>query len=372
MNELDTLNVHLLLVEDNEGYLELAITRLQKFGYQHIDTAQDEIEAQEKLDTHHFDVIVADMRLGTHIDGGFTIVDEVKQRNITSVVIILTANDSVVDCRKALKGYGCWDYIPKNLRGNKSALEELHHSIQAALIYLNHWGNPKDEKWIADNLPQLREQYLNRYIAVINQTVIEVAETEATLIQRIEERKLPLFLTVIQKIEAEILPAHSILELIQQGESTSLEFKQAFQYDANKPNRKNEALRFATLKTIAAFLNSEGGTLLLGVRDDGTIIGLEDDFSLLGEKRAPTDTLEQTLVNLMTDYLGNIFASFVTISFECLADKTVGIVKVKPATQPAFVKKQGEEIFFIRTGNSTRKLETKTEIFSYLREKRKY
>jgi hypothetical protein len=48
MNNLDTSNVYLLLVEDNEGYLEPAIRRLKIFGYQHIDTALDEIEARER------------------------------------------------------------------------------------------------------------------------------------------------------------------------------------------------------------------------------------------------------------------------------------------------------------------------------------
>ena len=51
------------------------------------------------------------MRLGEDSSGGFTIVEEIQQRNITSIVIILTANDSIKDCRKALRGGLCWDYM---------------------------------------------------------------------------------------------------------------------------------------------------------------------------------------------------------------------------------------------------------------------
>jgi ActR/RegA family two-component response regulator len=69
MNELATSNVHLLLVEDNERYLERAIRRLKKFGYQHIDIASNESDARAKFEQKHFDVIIADMRLGRNDDG---------------------------------------------------------------------------------------------------------------------------------------------------------------------------------------------------------------------------------------------------------------------------------------------------------------
>ncbi len=91
MNDFEISNVHLLLVEDNEGYLEREIRRLKKFGYQHIDTATTVREAKDKLANKHFDVIVADMKLdkddGEDKDetGGFTILDAVQQNNITSI-----------------------------------------------------------------------------------------------------------------------------------------------------------------------------------------------------------------------------------------------------------------------------------------------
>jgi ActR/RegA family two-component response regulator len=253
MNDLVTSNVHLLLVEDNEGYLERALRRLTKFGYQHLDTAAKESEAREKLDQNHYEVIITDMRLGQNDEGGFTIVDEVKQRNLSAVVIILTANDTVADCRKALKGYGCWDYISKSMR-ERSALEELHHSIQQALTYLNRWGNRKDEKWIEENWAELLDNYRNQYIAVINNAVIETAATEPALKERLTERKLPRFLPVIKQITAPTPTRSSLTELIQQGESATLEFKKTFQYDADEPNKPKNYLRHASLKTLAAFL----------------------------------------------------------------------------------------------------------------------
>jgi len=198
MNDLITSHVHLLLVEDNKNYLKQIIKWLTRFGYQHIDTAQSTAEFKEKLEQNHYDVIVTNMRREGDSGSSSTIMNEVKQRHITSVVIILTANDTVIDCRQAFKD-GCWDYIPKNIKGN--VFEVLHHSIQEAITYFNHWGNRKDSKWIEEHWMELLENYPNQYIAVINNTVIDSADTEELLKTRIRERKLPHFLPVIKKIE---------------------------------------------------------------------------------------------------------------------------------------------------------------------------
>ena len=86
---MQTENVHLLVVEDNLGYLGQTLEWLQDFGYQQIETATSATQAQEKLG-EPFDVIIADMRMEQD-DSGFAIVDEVKARNLSAVVIILTA-----------------------------------------------------------------------------------------------------------------------------------------------------------------------------------------------------------------------------------------------------------------------------------------
>ncbi len=366
-DDLVTANVQLLLVEDNEGYLERAIRRLKKFGYQHIETAADEQKARDKLDRQHFDVIVADMRLGRHDDGGFTIVDEVKQRNITSVVIILTANDTVTDCRKALKGYGCWDYISKTMR-DRSALEELHDSIQEALIYLNRWGNSKDEKWIEEQWDFLLALYQNQYVAVINNKVIESAETEEALKARIHERKLPLFLLVIRKIEAETAQQQSINDLRQEEESDTLEFKSTLQWDIKK-SRQNDELRFEVLGTLVGFMNHEGGTLLIGVQDDHSVLGLGPDLDSLGQGKN-LDDFQQLLNNLISDRIGTAFAPLIKIRFEKVEGKVVCAIDVKRGAEPVFLAvqegKQRIKKFYIRQGNTTRLLDVE-EAHHYIR-----
>jgi predicted small metal-binding protein len=115
-------------------------------------------------------------------DSGFVILEKVKELKINSAVIILTANDTVEDCRKSFKA-GVRDYISKNMRGNP--FEELHKSIQESLTYLRRWGgNKEDTEWIDRHINELCGSYLGKFVAVINNTVIESADTEEEVLHQ--------------------------------------------------------------------------------------------------------------------------------------------------------------------------------------------
>ena len=79
--------------------------------------------------------------------------------------------------------------------------------------------------------------------------------------------------------EPEITQERPISELIVLGDSVTLEFKSTLQWDVIH-DQMNNNLRHSSLKTISAFLNTEGGTLIIGVEDDGTIFGLDNDLKL--------------------------------------------------------------------------------------------
>jgi hypothetical protein len=68
-----------------------------------------------------------------------------------------------------------------------------------------------------------------------------------------------------------------ISELIRLGESAVLEFKSTLQWDVRQA-QANHNLRISVLRTVAAFMNSQGGTLVIGVDDDGTVLGLDRDL----------------------------------------------------------------------------------------------
>jgi ActR/RegA family two-component response regulator len=342
---MQTENVHLLVVEDNPRFLRELLEDLKEYGYQQIATATSAAQAQEKL-VAPFDVIISDMRMEQD-DSGFAVVNEVKARSLSSVVIILTANDTVSDCRDAFK-LGAWDYISKNMRGDIVAA--LHESIQEAIAYFNRWGNVQNEQWIHENRETLEQTFWGQYIAVINRTVIDAAETEEALQRQIEERQLRRFLTTIFKV-GDLRP---IADLIKLPESAQLEYKSTLQWDV-KQNCKNEALRLSVLKTIAAFLNSEGGTLIIGVEDNQNILGLDQDLSVLS--KGTLDQFEQTIVNLIFSGMGASCTQFLKIRFEVVEEKEICAIDVRKSPKPVFLKSSKGLEFYIRAGNTSRSLD---------------
>jgi len=201
---IDVSHAKLLVVEDNQNYYDILLKRLTKKGYQHIECAQNEQQAYDCLERSHYDVIIADMRLNETNDGGFQVLDRVEEMRITSIVIILTANDTIADCRRALKTECCWDYICKNAGEGGSPIDEVDKAIQEALAYLNHWGNRHDKEWLKDNLENLRKEYPNKYVAVMNNQVIESADSKQEIDEKVKARRLPNFIPVIQKIPGEL------------------------------------------------------------------------------------------------------------------------------------------------------------------------
>jgi len=339
-------NVHLLVIEDNSKYLDeiLLSLREKRFGYKEIIVAKSTAEALEKLD-QPFDIVISDMRMEQD-DSGFGILDLVQQRNLSTVVIILTANDTVTDCRRAFRA-GAWDYISKTGKGD--IFEVLNDSIQDAIAYLDRWGSRPNQQWLDENNAELEANYWGQYIAIANQVVIESADTEQELFQRLEERKLRRFTTTIKKI-GDLRP---ITDLISLGESDKLEFKSSLQWDIRE-NKENKKLQLNALKTITAFLNADGGTLLIGVEDNGNIFGLSKDLQCFSN--CSLDQFERHLIQLIETNIGKKFLAYLKLRFDKINNQDVCGIYVRKADQAAFLKSDKGIEFYIRTGNSTKTL----------------
>lgn len=153
-----------------------------------------------------------------------------------------------------------------------------------------------------------------------------------------------------------------IKELILQGESDRVEFKTTLQWDVRQ-GKKSEAVRHSALKNVAAFLNTQGGTLLIGVTDEGEIHGLQDDLKLTGNSR---DKFEQTVASLLKEYLGPQYTSLIRRRFEELDGRLVYVIQVSPAPEAVFLKgKRGKE-FYVRSGTATHMLDPK-ETHEYIK-----
>jgi hypothetical protein len=157
-----------------------------------------------------------------------------------------------------------------------------------------------------------------------------------------------------------------ITNLIARGESAKLEFKATARWDVRQ-NKKNTVMEDLIVKTVAAFLNSHyGGTLLIGVEDDGTVHGLADDYQLWKPEERNRDKYELWLMNLLLTSYGKEFGPYIRATFHNLEGKEICKVSVAPAPKPAFTKEGIEERLYIKTGNSTRWL-TVREAIEYVK-----
>jgi hypothetical protein len=143
-------------------------------------------------------------------------------------------------------------------------------------------------------------------------------------------------------------------DYLKAGESATLEYKSTLRWDV-KEKQVNKALQKVIAKTIAGFLNFGGGLLLIGVVDDGSIYGIEDDMKTL--KGQNTDAFQQSLIALVTEYLGAEYAGFISISFEVRDGKTICIVKIESSPKPVFLCEAAGKEFYVRVGNTTRQLD---------------
>lgn len=161
-----------------------------------------------------------------------------------------------------------------------------------------------------------------------------------------------------------------VLEILKEDENRYLEFKSSSRWDYRQ-EKTNPELEKVVLKTIAAFGNTDGGILLIGVDDDKNILGLEQDFSTL--KKSTADFYEIHLRNILHNLMGVKYVSkHIRMQFEiCIDQKVICKIKIIPADEPLFLKyknKNGqfEEKFYVRSGNSSQEISSIAEINDYI------
>lgn len=194
--------------------------------------------------------------------------------------------------------------------------------------------------------------------------------------QFLEERRKTLakhlndFLDKITATEETVAPV-SLEDLIAEGESDELEFKSTLRWDL-KDGTLNKKLEEVILKTVAAFANSQGGTLLVGVADDGEVLGLEWDYHSLGG--GDRDKFELHLRNLLNQQFGAGFVtSKVAIKFHTIEDKEVCQIETSTAKEPIILKvkdRNGHSVekFYARSGNSSQEIPL-SEMNAYIKER---
>lgn len=209
---------------------------------------------------------------------------------------------------------------------------------------------------------KIAEEYANGGIRLLSE---ELSSKPGNFEKKVEKLLLDIYDKIQddsyktpEKIKTNYKKIDSYLE---KGENERIEYKSSLRWDT-KQNNVNKILEKVIAKSIAGFLNTDGGTLLIGVRDDGSIYGIEKDIETLN--RRDLDGFQQSLIQLIQNFLGINFTKYVHINFEKKDEKTVCIINVEHSPKPVFLKYKSNQEFYIRAGNTTKPLNPK-EMLEY-------
>ncbi|MDR9756291.1 MAG: DUF262 domain-containing protein [Thermoanaerobacterales bacterium] len=221
------------------------------------------------------------------------------------------------------------DYLPK-------MKERFSHQ---ELVKMYHW-HALPENWEQMNYREFLEQRRQLIAQIIFEgyQTLSIGRTE-----QIEEQPL------------------AINQIVDDGESSEVEFKSTLRVNLHTGN-KDRRMEMAILKTIAGFLNTNGGILIIGIADNGTPVGIDND----GFENE--DKMSLHLVNLVKNHIGPTILPYVHMRFEDYNGHRVMIVECSKGKAPVFVKDNNTEHFYIRTGPSTTELNA-SQIHEYIEQR---
>ena len=159
---------------------------------------------------------------------------------------------------------------------------------------------------------------------------------------------------------------NTILTKISNGESKTCEFKESLSLDVRQSEnnksyvpRKEEKIELSVLKTIAGFLNSDGGELFIGVNDESIICGIENELKRF--HKSSKDKMQLHLKSLIKQNIGLGSSNYINLELKKVNDKEIIHVICKKSDEPVYIK---DKDFYIRTGPATDKLEGR-ELVNY-------
>jgi len=234
---------------------------------------------------------------------------------------------------------------------------EIRDTNQIANFALVDWG---DNASIADQPPA---QYLPVLLQRFSPAEIAQMYYWHALPDGWEHMEYPEFLAARRERMAQVIRAGwerlggstgdtqdwTLEELVRTGETTTTEFKCCLRKNLHT-GQHDPRIEHSALKTIAGFLNGSGGKLIIGVADDGTPVGIqEDDFP-------HEDKMYLHLVNLINSRIGPTYMMYIQVRFDDYENHRVMVVDCAPARSPVFLKDGNVERFYLRTGASTTEL----------------
>ncbi len=238
--------------------------------------------------------------------------------------------------------------------GEISLEENESHPFPALLKHL-YLSLPVEQKTVVQALCAVHHSGITMPLLLVSGEIDPVEYAKGLISLRIKPREL--FCELLKEVSGvqawlncrshQAQQNNHLAGIIKNGEDDSTEFKSTLRWDI-RAGKTNPAIERACLKTISAFLNSSGGTLLIGVRDDGSIEGIGTD------RFANEDKFLLHLWMLIRTCLGRDFTPYIRTRLEKAEDKIVCIVTCRPSDRPVFLRQPGfDEELYIRVGPSS-------------------
>lgn len=165
-------------------------------------------------------------------------------------------------------------------------------------------------------------------------------------------------LAQVQAVVASDSAAIDAIKVISGGESSSVEFKSTLRFNLHA-KRADSNIELAVLKSIAGFLNAAGGTVVIGVKDDGEVLGLTlDQFQNL-------DKFQLHFWNLVREAIGPEFSEYIAAQPVTIKGVPIFVVGCRQSSRPVFLRwkspgdSKAQELFFVRAGPQTEQLGTR-------------
>ncbi len=244
---------------------------------------------------------------------------------------------------------------------HKKGMKSTRETNQIANYALVEWG---DNVKISDQppheyLPELKNRFSNPETERMYKLHALPENWEHMEYNDFLEKRRELMAMVIAKgyntlkaIEQDEGAEDSGFELakeIMNGESEAVEFKSTLRINMHTGN-KDPKMELAVLKTMAGFLNSNGGTLIVGVADDGSPVGIEEDGF------PNEDKMSLHLINIIKSRMGIPALTNINVNFDDYEDTRVMVVKCHKSPTSVFVQDGDIQRFYVRTGPATTEL----------------
>lgn len=282
---------------------------------------------------------------------------------------------NLLDARVLFSHHKVSDLMDPSTTGNKASLERHHIFPKAHLKKLditdiretNQIANFTMVEW-GDNV-KISDQAPSEYLPILkerfNGKELERMYYWHALPDNWENLNYADFLRQRRELMAKVIrdayltlaggPTHGLTKaipisaLVDEGETTTIEFKSTLRINLHT-GEKDPRMEMAILKTLAGFINTGGGTLVIGVTDDGDPVGIETD------KFPNEDKMYLHLVNLIKDKIGPAYMMYMHPRFDDYNVSRVMAVECLKGKSPLFVKDGNAERFFVRTGAATSEL----------------